>query len=126
MKYYNLHIDFEPSWETYNKVTAILGKTPQKHEKAKFDTSEVPAGWWFQITENEETIESIDFINGFMDLLEPNFSDLEKLGIQRDNILIWLVYEYQHQCALGFDPLELERLGKNGIALNVDCHERKK
>ena len=124
MKYYNLYIDFEPNWETYNKVTEIIKRTPNKHEKTKFDKTDEPSIWWLQLVEDEEKDNRIDFINIFLDLLEPNFDHLEKLGIKKENILIWLIYEYEHQCALGFNPKELERLGSNGIALNIDCHER--
>lgn len=125
MKYQNLYIDFAPSWNTYNKVTEIIGLTPEKHEKSKFDESDEPSVWWLQLIEDEENDLYVDFINVFMDLLEPNFDRLKSIGINKDNILIGLVYEYEHQCALGFNPKELERLGRNGIALNIDCLEKK-
>ncbi len=125
MKYQNLHIDFKPSWITYNKVNEIIGRTPQKHEKSKFDDSDEPSTWSLQLIEDEEKDIYVDFVNIFMDLLEPAFDGLKNIGIDRNNIIIWLVYEYEHQCALGFNPKELERLGKNGIVLNIDCHERK-
>jgi hypothetical protein len=126
MKYQNLYIHFEPSWETYNKVTEIIGQIPQKHTKSKFNQSDEPSIWWLQLIEDTDNDINIDFINVFMELLEPNFERLKSIGIEKENILIWLVYEYEHQCALGFNPKELERLGKNGIALNIDCHKRKK
>jgi hypothetical protein len=126
MKYQNLYIDFEPSWDTYNKVTEIIGRTPQKHQKSKFDETDEPSTWCLQLLEDEENDIYVDFINVFMDLLEPNFEKLKSIGIGKENILIWLVYEYDSQCVLGFNAKELERLGKNGIALNIDCHERKK
>ena len=126
MKYHNLYLSFEPSWETYNKVTEIIGQIPQKNDKSKFDESDEPSTWWLQLQEDEENDNYVDFINIFMDLLEPNFDKLNNIGIDKENILIWLVYEYEHQCALGFNPKELERLGKNGIALNIDCHHREK
>lgn len=125
MKYLNLYIDFTPSWDTYNKVTEIIGRISQKHKKSKFDESDEPSTWWLQLLEDEASDIHVDFINDFMDLLEPNFDKLKNIGINKENILIWLVYEYEHQCALGFNPQELERLGKNRIALNIDCHERK-
>jgi hypothetical protein len=126
MKYQNLYIDFEPSWETYNQVTDIIGLPPKEHEKFWFQTSDEPSTWCLQLVEDEEKDIYHDFINIFMDLLEPNFDRLKKLGIDKENILVWLVYEYELQCALEFNPKELERLGKNGIAFNIDCQERKK
>lgn len=125
MKYFNLHIDFEQSWDTYNKITDIIGQTPDKFDKSKFDNSNEPSTWSLQLIEDEENDIYVDFVKIFMDLLEPNFVKLKALGINKENILIWLVYEYKHQCALGFNPIELDRLGKNGIALNIDCYECK-
>ena len=125
MKYYNLYIDFEPSWDIYNKVTDILGLEPERHKKGKFDESNIPDTWHYQIIADEEKDEYPDFINIFMDILEPNFDKLEELGIYKNNILIWMNYIYKHQCSLGFNPDELERLGKHGIALNIDCFENK-
>jgi len=116
LKYYNLHISFERSKKTYNKITSILGKLP-----IEANLKEEPSGWWIQLEENEEKDKYVDFINLFMDLLEPKFNDLKKIGINKEDILIWLVYEYKHQCALGFDSEELKRLGENGIAFNIDC-----
>jgi len=126
MKYYNLYIAFESNWDTYNKVTELLGRNPQKHKKSKFDKNNEPSMWWLQLKEDEEGENYVDYINIFMDLLEPNLESLRKIGIEKKDILIWLVYEYDHQCALSFLPNELERLGKNGIALNIDCLEKKK
>ena len=126
MKYLNLYIHFKPSWEIFNQVTEIIRRTPQKHEKSKFDETVEPSTWCLQLVEDEENDIYVDFINIFMDLLEPNFDRLKELGIVKKDILIWLVYEYEHQCSLSFSPQELERLGKNKIAFNIDCLERKK
>jgi len=119
MKYYNLHISFKPSKKTYDNITAILGKLPKE---TNLKEKEEPSDWWIQLEENDEKDKYVDFINVFMNLLEPKFNDLKKNGIDKENILIWLVYEYKHQCALGFNSEELKRLGENGIAFNIDCH----
>lgn len=123
MKYYNLYIDFEPSWNTYNKITDILNLKPFKHAKSKFDKNDAPSTWHYQLVENEVD-QPIDFINYFLDILDPNFSKLKLLGIGKSNILFWLVYEYQHQCSMEFHAQEMNRLGKTGIGLNIDCAER--
>lgn len=126
MKYYSLYIQFEANWDTFNKVTAILGHIPQKYEKSKFDKCNEPSIWHLQLKEDEESNIYVDFINIFMNLLEPNFERLINLGIEKKDILIWLVYEFDRQCALSFFPKDLERLGKNGIAFNIDCLKKKK
>ncbi len=124
MKYYNLHIDFESSWDTYNQLTNLLGVTPQKYQKTRFYKSDEPSIWTYQI-EREDEEEYFDFINLFIDMVEPKFDELLKLGIDKENILIWLVYVYTEQCALGFSPDEMKRIGDTGISFNIDCHEIK-
>ena len=122
MKIYNLHIDFAPSWDTYHQVSAILNVVPAPFQPSKFDTANEPADWHYQLHEQEND-PPIDFINELLDILEPNFGRLQALGIEKSNILFSLVYEYQHQCALEFHPQEMERLGRSGIALNIDCFD---
>ncbi len=123
MKIYNLHIYFKPSWNTYNKITEILNVVPEKFEKSKFDVSEKPSIWSFQLVEEEDE-KNIDFINVFLDILEPNFPKLKTLGIEKKDILFWLIYEYQYQCAMEFHPQEMKRIGESGIGLNIDCFDR--
>ena len=123
MKFYNLHVAFSvPSWNTYNEISRILGLVPTEHTKSNFDQSDEPSDWHYQIIEKDED-PTIDFINVFLDILEPNFEKLAQLGIGRDAILFWLVYEYSKQCAMEFHPDEMQRLGQSGICLNIDCFE---
>lgn len=48
---------------------------------------------------------------------------LDAINISSADILFWLVYGYQAQCAMEFHPMELLRLGESGIHLNIDCFE---
>ncbi|MCB0409184.1 MAG: hypothetical protein KDD29_03135, partial [Flavobacteriales bacterium] len=122
MKLYNLHIEIKPSWKTYNNITDLLKITHVKYKKSKFDSDEEPTDWHYQICENESD-PPIDFINYFLNILEPNLINLKLLGIEPKDILFWIVYEYKHQCSLGFNSQELERIGKVGIGLNIDCYD---
>jgi hypothetical protein len=121
MKFYNLYIHFENSSDTYNAVTGILGVKPTDNTPSKF-TRNLHETWSYQITERDDD-KAYDFIPEFLDIIEPHFRELAELGIKRSDIFIWLVYEYQHQCALGFGPEEPKRLGESGIALNIDCFD---
>ena len=58
-----------------------------------------------------------------MDLIEPNIEALKTLGVQPNDIDVWLNYEYQHQCAMEFTPSEMKRLSANGITLCIDCFQ---
>ncbi len=121
MKYYNLYINFEDSFETYNAVTKIMGVIPAKNSPSKFRASLYDT-WWYQVVEKESD-SSFDFINVFLDLIEPNFNKLAELNIKKSDILIWLVYEYGKQCSMEFHPQEMKRLGESGIVFNIDCFE---
>jgi hypothetical protein len=119
MKIYRLHIDTDGTIENYNNITKLLGvePTPIDNEskfRKPFDL------WTYEVEENDED-EYFDFINKFVDLLEPKFSDLENIGVTKDKILFWLLYKYDQQCAMEFHPDEMKRLGENGIHLNIDC-----
>lgn len=121
--HYDIFITFDHSWETFNSLTKTLGVEPRPFEKWKFHTSDVPSSWMYQLQEKEFD-EHIDFINVFLDILEPKFSILETMGIKREDITISMVYKYEHQCNLEFHPQEMSRLGKSGIILTISCFDR--
>jgi hypothetical protein len=118
MKYHRLHIDTK-NIDTYNQVTVLLGIEPTKFEsKRKFNY--VTELWTYTVDVGEEE-PYFDFINKFLDIIEPKFDELKKLGIDKENISFWLNYEYDQQCAMEFDPQEMKRLGESGIVLCIDC-----
>ena len=121
MQFYDLNIDFEPSWDTYNKVSEILEAIPRKFEPSRFDPDGTPSTWKYRIEVNQEKEGQADFINKLLDILEPKVKALEAIGINKENILIWMCYEYYGQCSMCFSPQEMKRLGESGIPLNIDC-----
>ena len=112
MKFHNLYISTNNSFEIYHKITDVLGIMPKQEDG--YDI------WTYQVVTNEED-EYFDYINVFLDLLEPKFERLRDLNIHKEDITIWLFYEYNKQCSMSFDSQEMKRLGENGIALNIDC-----
>src|SRR5437764_1964480 len=115
MKYHRLHIDTDGTIETYDKITNLLGIEPSAIDKnSKF--WQPYDLWTYEVDTNDED-DYFDFINKFLDIIEPKFSDLENLGVTRDKILFWLHYEYDQQCAMEFHPQEMKRLGESGIHL---------
>jgi len=121
MKYYQLFIDTNYSAATYNSVTKLLGLQPTENGKDKMSKDQY-VSWMYMVTETDSS-PNYDFINSFLDILEPKFADLEKIGVSKDNILFWLLYEYDQQCAMEFHPQAMTRLGQSGIHLNIDCWE---
>ncbi|MTH14648.1 hypothetical protein [Flavobacterium sp. LC2016-01] len=115
MKFHNLCIDTKGSFEVYQKITNFLDVNPKKEEDFQI--------WTYQVVTYEEE-EYFDYINAFLDLLEPNFEKLKDLNIYQEDITIWLFYEYEKQCSMSFNPQETKRLGESGISLNIDCIKR--
>jgi len=86
MKYYQLFIDTDNNSDTYNSVTELLGLQPTKDEKDKISKDRYST--WMYIVTELETDPPFDFINNFLDILEPKFADLEKLGVTRDKFVL--------------------------------------
>jgi hypothetical protein len=119
MKYHRLHIDIEESLDTYNKITDLLGVKPTKLKG--YRDSHNKYDLWTYIIDVDDNEQYYDFINSFLDILDPKFDELKKLGIDKSNITFWLLYEYDQQCGLEFHPQEMKRLGESGIVLCIDC-----
>ena len=103
----------------FNKITNILGWTPKQLDKDKYP--DACYNVWSYSVDIGEADQYFDFINIFLDRLEPKFINLEKLGVTKGNITFWLLYEYDQQCNMEFDPQRLKRLGDNGITLCISC-----
>lgn len=109
--YYSLRIDAPQ--DQYDEINIIIGKV------TNFSSS---AGWGIEVVQKEED-EPIFFIKYFLSLLNGKYDQLEKIGITRDNISIWMLYEYEGQCNMEFSPEDMYNLGKEGIVLAISCWE---
>jgi len=113
---YELQLHFDASLETFNAITKILSKLPKKENYIQ----PIPSTWAYEVVcEDEDPY--FDFINEFLNILEGNFERLIEIGVEKNNISIWLLYEYDSQCNMEFDPKRLMRLGENGITLCISC-----
>jgi len=121
MKYHNLYIDTDGTFEKFDKISKLFRLEPMPVDK-EIKFAKPYSLWTYQVVTADED-EYFDFINKFLDILEPKFADLEILGVKRDNILFWLIYEYDQQCAMEFHSQEMKRLGESGIHLNIDCFQ---
>jgi hypothetical protein len=77
--------------------------------------------WIYEVITTEDD-EYFDFINTFLDLLEGKYELLSNIGVKRDDIGIWMIYEYDNQCNMEFRPQDLGRLGGNNIGLCISCY----
>ena len=119
-----LSISFSPSIETYNSISEILGRKPTE-QKFKNLSFEIPSLWTYEVI-TTEIDPYFDSINTFLNLLENKYEVLSKIGIQKSDILIWYLYEYDKECNMEFDPIRMKRLGENGIKLCISCWASKK
>ncbi|MEH0154255.1 hypothetical protein V6R21_08920 [Limibacter armeniacum] len=122
MKYHRLQIYTNGSQDNYNAISKLLGVQPTEFPESKFDNN--PFDIWIYSVDIADEDPYFDFINQFLDILEPKFSDLEKMEITRDNISFWLLYEYYEQCGMEYHPKEMKRLGESEIVLCIDCWQR--
>lgn len=109
--YYSLRISAPD--EQYAAIDAIL------NVKSNFPIS---SGWGVGVTIGDDD-PYISFINVFLDILEGKYDELNKIGVTRDHISIWKLYEYENQCNMEFMPKDMYRMGKEGIAFCVSCWE---
>ena len=77
--------------------------------------------WGIEVKKTEE--EYFDFVSYFMKLLDSKSENLEALGVSKDEITVWLLYEYKEQCNLEFSPMELEALARKGVRFCISCWE---
>jgi len=117
MKYYRLHIDSKSDFILYKKITQILNIEPAEEDDETYSL-------WTYAYEEDENDSYYDFINKFLDIIEPNVSKLQEIGIYKEDITFWMVYEYEHQCGMEFHPQEMKRLGESGIVMCIDCFKK--
>jgi hypothetical protein len=124
MTSYRLDIQSDGTQETFNRITEIVGWIPQisndtKHRDSRFVT-------WSYMVDQQDNEPYYDFINNFLDKLDIKFVELTRLGVTREDISFWLLYEYEQQCGLEFNPLQMKRLGDAGITHCIDCWQASK
>lgn len=80
------------------------------------------ANWGIEIIQSGENFSEI--LVYFLSLLEGKYEKLESIGISRENISIWILYEYEGQCNMEYDPVSMKKIGENGIVLCISCWEK--
>ena len=109
---YHYSLIISTSEDKYKTVDEILGIKSNYQE----------AGWGLQLTEKE--VAHTLFIDNFLSILSEKYQQLEGIGIVRNDISIWMLYEYDGQCNMEFSPIDMYKIGNEGITLCVSCWER--
>ena len=108
--YYSLRIETEDNMK--DDIDRILGVT---NNMADVD-------WGLEIFPDENNM-GFDFIDYFTGILRNKFDKLESIGVLRENISIWMLYEYDEQCNMEFRPEQLIKIGAEKITLCISCWE---
>jgi len=112
MKYYSIIID--------NGNSSIY---PQIDEILEVKSNYPEAGWGLEIVE-DELDDSINPILYLLSILENKYQLLENIGVSREYITIWILYEYENQCNIELTPEELKSISNSGISLCISCWEK--
>ena len=80
------------------------------------------ADWGIEIIQSDENFSGI--LVYFLSLLEGKYEKLESIGISREDISIWVLYEYEGQCNMEYDPVSMKKIGETGIVLCISCWEK--
>ena len=111
MKYF-FSLRIEAEQEQVFKINDILG--------IKSNYPEVSWGYKLKTKNQSYT----NFVDSFLKVLDGKYDDLQKIGIKRENISIWMIYEYEEQCNMEFSPKELKKLGENEITFCISCFKK--
>ncbi|MBD2725656.1 hypothetical protein H6G96_04800 [Nostoc sp. FACHB-892] len=79
--------------------------------------------YWEQILIEEALDPPVNFLDRFLNLLEGKYHKLSMVGVNKDDISVWMYYEYDEQCNISFSPEGMKRLGDNQITLCISCWE---
>ena len=111
MAIFNLKIFSDTAHHT--DIDRILGVNGNKN---------VPNLWIYELIEKDQD-PHIYFIEIFTGLLKEKFQKLESIGVGRDNISIWAIYDYEGQFNVEYLPSDLRLLGEVGVTFCISCWE---
>jgi hypothetical protein len=112
MDYYILQI--AASDEKVDDVSRILGMNPN-------DCNGI--GWRLEIKEQDVPQDS-NFVDYFLLIMEGKYDKLKEIGVDSGDISIWMLYEYDQQCNMEFEPELLLKMGGKGIIFCISCWQK--
>ncbi|MDZ8070037.1 MAG: hypothetical protein RMY64_31260 [Nostoc sp. DedQUE08] len=86
-------------------------------------TSNSNNSYWEQTLIEEALDPPVNFVDDFLNILEGKYQKLSIIGVNKDDITVWMYYEYDEQCNMSFSPEVMKRLGDNEITLCISCWE---
>lgn len=77
--------------------------------------------WIHELIQKEDN-EYIDCIDIFSKILIDNLILLEERWIRKEDISIWLLYNFEDQCNLEFSVEQIKKVSELGLWLNISCY----
>jgi hypothetical protein len=105
----------------YKYILQIGGAESADVARIMGEPSTGEAGDWCLVLNEGPDEPPTPFVRVFLGALENRFGSLEQIGVTRDNITMWVLYEYDYQCNLEFLATDLKDLGEAGISLCISC-----
>lgn len=105
----------------YKYILRVAGAAPAEVAKVLGRASSDDVGDWNLVLEERRDDPPTPFLDVFFGLLDGHFASLERIGVSRNDITVWLLYEYDEQCNLEFSAADMKRLGDAGISLCISC-----
>ncbi len=78
---------------------------------------------WEYLNIENDSDDYYDFSKVFFSILDKKWNLLSDLGVQKSDVSIWIIVEYNGQCNLEFSPREFELISKMGISVCISCWE---
>ena len=79
--------------------------------------------WEYRIVINNKG-EFTDPLGKFANMISSNLGELKEIGVNREDITIWKLYEYVDQCNMEFSPEQLSTIGSLGITFCISCWQK--
>ena len=103
----------------YGKDIDLVGIEELLHIKLDNNRIDVPD----DLPEDPDGPVFYEEIAWLLELVEKNEKELIELGVDFSDSQIWMIYYYDKQCNMEFDPDLMGRMGKLGLKLCVSCQE---
>ena len=78
---------------------------------------------WIHYHNDDQLEDARDPIIFYSNLVSEKIKDLLKSGIDKDDIRLELLYEYNGQCNLELTSDQIQALTKTGLSINISCWE---
>lgn len=77
--------------------------------------------WIYELAQNEKD-NYINFIDIFTNILNEKIDLLKNIWIQKNDISIWILCNFEEQCNLEFSSNQINNLSKIWVWLNISCY----